>query len=137
MADCIFCLIVEGKIPALKVHEDAHTLAFMDINPGTEGHMLVIPKKHAADLFAIEEDALAAVSQTAKRVVTAARTVLGFAGANLFQSSGEVAGQTVFHFHMHILPRREGDAIRLPWTPRAGDKAALTALAERIRTAVQ
>lgn len=136
MADCIFCLIAVGKIPSLKVHEDAHTLAFMDNNPGTEGHVLVIPKTHADDIFAIEDHALAAVMHTAKRVSSAAKSVLGVAGVNLFQSNGAVAGQSVFHLHVHVLPRFAGDKLRLPWIPGEADKAALGVLAQRLRAAI-
>jgi histidine triad (HIT) family protein len=136
MADCIFCEIVAGRIPATRVAEDAHTLAFMDINPGVEGHVLVIPKTHAADIFTIAESDLDATLHTARRVALAARQALECTGVNLFQSNGAVAFQSVFHFHVHVLPRREGDAIHRPWDPGKTDMPAIQGIADRLRAAM-
>ena len=118
--DCIFCKIVAGELPATKVHEDERTLAFMDIAPWTRGHTLVIPKAHAADLGEISDDDLAAVASVARRIALRQRERLGAEGNNLVNSFGSVAWQTVFHFHMHVIPRYPGDGMRLPASPGAG-----------------
>jgi histidine triad (HIT) family protein len=118
--DCIFCKIVAGEIPATKIYEDERTLAFMDIAPWTRGHVLVIPKTHAADLGEIGEDDLAAVAATAKRIALRQRERLGAEGSNLLNSFGAAAWQTVFHFHMHVIPRYSGDGMQLPARPGAG-----------------
>ena len=120
MPDCIFCAIVRGDAPARVVHEDERTLAFMDINPWTRGHALVIPKAHATDLGEIGEDDLAAVAATAKRVAARQRERLDAEGVNLLNSYGAAAWQTVFHFHMHVIPRYADDGMRLPAHPGAG-----------------
>ncbi len=130
--DCIFCKIVAGQIPAIKVFEDDKTLAFMDINPGTDGHLLVIPKTHAENLFSIAEADLLACVTTAKRVAQAMKT-LGLEGLNLFQSNGAAAFQSVFHFHLHLLPRRTGDDVRLPWQPKNAERSGIERTAEKIR----
>ena len=131
--DCIFCKIVAGELPATIVAEDERTIAFMDISPASRGHALVIPRAHAADVHAIDPDDLAAVAVAAKRVAAMARDNLGAAGVNLLNSSGAVAWQTVFHFHVHVIPRYEGDPLRLPWVPAPGDMDAIAAAAAQLR----
>ena len=121
--DCIFCKIVAGELPATRIHEDERTLAFMDTAPWTRGHALVIPKAHAADLGEIGEDDLAAVAATAKRIALRQRERLGAEGNNLVNSFGAAAWQTVFHFHMHVIPRYAGDGMRLPAQPGSGGDA--------------
>ena len=118
--DCIFCKIVAGELPATKIHEDERTLAFMDINPWTRGHALVIPKAHATDLGEIGDEDLAAVASVARQIALRARDRLGAEGANLLNSFGAAAWQTVFHFHMHVIPRYPGDGMQLPAKPGAG-----------------
>ena len=125
--DCIFCKIVAGELPATIVDEDERTISFMDIQPATRGHMLVIPRAHAADVHAIDPDDLAAVAVTAQRLAAKARDVLGADGVNLLNSSGAPAWQTVFHFHMHVIPRYDGDPLRLPWVPAKGEMDAIAA----------
>ena len=131
--NCIFCKIVAGEIPCFKLHEDDATLAFMDINPASEGHALVIPKEHAADVHAVSEAAIAATVVTAKKVATAIEKTLHPGGMNLVQCNGPAAAQSVMHFHMHVLPRSEGDGLALNWGLEPGDMDAIGALAERIR----
>jgi histidine triad (HIT) family protein len=131
--DCIFCKIVAGELPATKVDEDEHTLAFMDINPGTRGHALVIPKEHARDLTEIEPAQLAVVAQAAQRLARRMPAALGADGVNLINSCGSAAWQTVFHFHLHVIPRYADDSMRLPWTPSAGDAGAIAQAAEALR----
>ena len=114
----IFSKIVSGEIPALKIYEDQETLAFMDINPASRGHALVISKDEYADLYAIPPETLAAVRRTVQRVALALRAALQPDGLNIIQNNGAAAGQTVFHYHVHVIPRWEGDnAVRL-WQPQ-------------------
>ncbi len=117
--DCIFCKILAGEIPANIVDEDERTVTFMDINPATRGHMLVIPRRHARDLLEIEQDELEAVAVAAQRAARKAHERLRADGVNLLNSCGRAAWQTVYHFHIHVIPRYEGDPLRLPWYPRA------------------
>ena len=127
--DCIFCKIVAGEIPAFVVEQDEQTLTFMDISPATRGHALVIPKRHAADLWEIEPDQLAAVTLAAQRQALRVRDRLGADGVNLINSTRPEAWQTVFHFHIHVIPRYAGDPLRLPWTPTPGDMDEIRAVA--------
>ncbi len=130
MADeCIFCRIVAGEIPAARIAEDDRTVAFMDINPWVRGHALVIPREHATDLGEISEEDLAACAATAKRVAGMQRDRLGAAGVNLLNAYGAAAWQSVFHFHLHVIPRYEGDPLRLPATPSPADPEELRAVA--------
>ncbi len=131
--DCIFCKVVAGEVPCFKIHEDAATLAFMDINPVNEGHALVIPKAHFEDVFTVSEEAIAATAAAAKRVAAAVQAALDPPGMNLFQCNGEAANQSVPHFHMHVIPRRMGDRLAMNWELEPGDMDAIGALAERIR----
>jgi histidine triad (HIT) family protein len=132
--DCLFCKIVAGEIPATIVAEDERTIAFMDINPATRGHALVVPREHAADVFAIDPADLQAVAASAQRIAQRAREKLGAAGVNLLNSSGAAAWQTVFHFHLHVIPRYDGDPLRLPWIPAPGDMDDIKAAAEQLRS---
>ncbi len=136
-ADCIFCKIVAGEIPCFKLYEDDVTLAFMDINPASEGHALVIPKGHSSDLFAVPPEVLSAVVHSAQRVAMAVQEVLDPPGLNLLQCNGRAAAQSVFHFHMHVLPRQLDDELSLNWGLRPGDMEAIGALAERIRAKIR
>ena len=131
--DCIFCKIVAGEIPCFKLYEDAATLAFMDINPVNDGHALIIPKAHYADVFAVSGDALAATAAMAKKVAAAVQAALEPAGMNLLQCNGEAANQSVMHFHMHVIPRRIGDDLGMNWELEPGDIDAIGQIAERIR----
>lgn len=119
--DCLFCKIAAGEIPATIVAADGRTIAFMDINPATRGHTLVIPRAHARDVHEIEPDDLAAVAVAAQRIAALQVERLGADGVNLLNSNGRAAWQTVLHFHMHVIPRYAGDPLRLPWNPAPGD----------------
>jgi histidine triad (HIT) family protein len=125
--DCLFCKIVAGDIPATKVHEDDRTVAFMDINPASRGHLLCIPKAHATNLFEIPDEDLAAVARTAKAMAGRVVERLGADGVTIMQSNGPAAWQTVFHYHVHVIPRWEDDPLRLPWIPQPGDMDAIAA----------
>ena len=132
-ADCLFCKIIAGEIPCFKLFENDDTLAFMDINPANEGHALVIPKEHARDVYAVSDADITATVKTAKKIAAAIDKTLNPDGLNLLQCNGPAAAQSVFHFHMHVLPRREGDELKLNWGLKPGDMDAIGALAERIR----
>ncbi len=132
-ADCLFCKIIAGEIPCFKLFENDDTLAFMDINPANEGHALVIPKEHAKDVYAVSDASITATVKTAKKIAAAIDKTLNPDGLNLLQCNGPAAAQSVFHFHMHVLPRREGDELKLNWGLKPGDMDAIGALAERIR----
>ena len=131
--DCLFCKIVAGEIPATVVRKDERTVAFMDINPATRGHALVVPREHARDLGEISAEDLAACAVTAQRVAAKARANLGAAGVNLLNAYGAAAWQTVFHFHIHVIPRYEDDPLKLPWVPGPGDADAIAAAGEELR----
>jgi len=131
--DCLFCKIIAGEIPGTIVAEDERTVAFMDINPATRGHALVVPRRHATDLGEIDDEDLAAVAQAARRLAIRAREALGADGINLMNSWGSDAWQTVFHLHMHVIPRYAGDPLKLPWKPAPGDEGEIAAAADVLR----
>jgi histidine triad (HIT) family protein len=131
--DCIFCKIIKGEVPSFKVLEDERTLAFMDINPANPGHVLVIPKVHAPDLFEIGEPWLAASVDAVQKVARAVRATLDPYGVNIVQANGPGAAQSVLHFHWHVLPRTRDDGLRLNWGLTPGDINEIGALSERIR----
>jgi len=134
--NCVFCKIVAGQIPCFKLHEDADTIAFMDINPGNDGHALAIAKAHHADLYAMPPALLGAVAATAQRVAKAVEKALAPDGINLVQANGKGAEQSVFHFHLHVLPRRVGDELRMNWGHKPGDMARVKANFEKIKAAM-
>ncbi len=131
--DCIFCKIIAGEIPCFKLYESDDVLAFMDINPANEGHALVIPKEHSADVHAVSAAAISSTVITAKMIAAAIEKTLSPDGINLLQCNGPAAAQSVLHFHMHVLPRRTGDELKLNWGLEPGDMDAIGKLAERIR----
>lgn len=133
---CIFCKIVAGQIPCFKLYEDADTLAFMDINPGNDGHALAIAKAHHPDLYAMPPALLGAVAATAQRVAKAVKTALSPDGINMVQANGKGAEQSVFHFHLHILPRRIGDDLKMNWGHRPGDMARIKQIYEKVKAAI-
>jgi histidine triad (HIT) family protein len=131
--DCIFCKIAAGELPSQRVDEDERTVAFMDISPATSGHALVIPRRHSTDLLEIEPEDLEATIIAAARLARRVKERLGADGVNLLNSCGRAAWQTVFHFHIHVIPRYEGDPLRLPWTPADGDSDEIAQTAARLR----
>ncbi|HEV3320697.1 MAG TPA: HIT family protein [Solirubrobacteraceae bacterium] len=130
--DCIFCKIVAGELPATIVDEDERTVAFMDINPATRGHALVVPRRHAQDLLSIDPEDLCAAAAAAQRLAGRMSERLGAAGVNVLNSCGAAAWQTVFHFHLHVIPRYAGDPLRLPWLPAAGDADEIGSAAQEL-----
>ena len=132
----IFSRIARGEAPAVKCYEDEHTLAFMDVNPAGPGHVLVICKEEYPDIYTIPPEVLAHVTRTVQRVALAMRAALHPDGLNIIQNNGAAAGQSVFHYHVHLIPRWEGDGVVRHWMPRRSDPAELRSLAEQIRRAL-
>lgn len=132
-ADCLFCGIVAGRLPSTRVDEDDRTVAFLDVNPATRGHLLVVPRRHARDLLAVDPGDLAACAVSARRLAARLVERLGATGVNVLNACGRSAWQSVPHLHLHVVPRYDGDPLQLPWHPRPADPAELTATGELLR----
>lgn len=115
--DCIFCKIANGEIPSATLYEDNEFRVILDVNPASKGHALILPKKHAADLYELPDEAASKVLVLAKNMASKIEKALECDGLNLVQNNGEAAGQTVFHFHMHIIPRYKNDSVQMGWKP--------------------
>jgi histidine triad (HIT) family protein len=131
--DCLFCGIVAGSIPSQIVDSDERTVAFMDIAPATQGHALVVPRAHSADLLEIGGEDLSATALAAQRLASRMKDVLDADGINLINACGGAAWQTVFHFHIHVVPRYEDDPLKLPWVPEPGDPDEISKMAKKLR----
>lgn len=131
--DCLFCKIVAGELPGQIVAEDELTIAFMDINPATRGHMLVVPRNHTPNVLEADAEDLDATVRTAQRLARRVTERLGADGVNLLNSCGATAWQTVFHLHVHVIPRYADDPLKLPWIPAPGDADEIAAAAEQLR----
>lgn len=134
--ECLFCAIVAGEIPSTKVYEDAHVLAFMDIAPATPGHLLVIPKQHYRNIFDMPAAVGSKIMEAAIPLATAIRKALNPDGLNMFQSNEAAGFQTVFHFHLHLIPRWKTDPLQLPWKPSEGNLEEIGNIAAKIRDAL-
>ena len=117
MSDCIFCKIAGGDIPSATLYEDDDFRVILDASPASKGHALILPKEHYANLYELDDEVAAKVLVLAKKMITKLTDILGCDGYNIVQNNGEIAGQTVFHFHMHLIPRYEGDQVALTWKP--------------------
>ncbi|MCI9546422.1 MAG: HIT family protein [Lachnospiraceae bacterium] len=117
MMDCIFCKIANGEISSATLYEDEDFRVILDLNPASKGHALILPKNHADNLYALPEEAASKVLVLAKNMALKMKKTLNCDGLNLVQNNGEIAGQTVFHFHMHLIPRYEGDNVKVGWKP--------------------
>jgi histidine triad (HIT) family protein len=133
--DCIFCKILAGALPATVIEQTERTSSFMDINPATRGHALVVPREHTPDLLSIGPEDLAEVMLAAKRLAARAKEQLGADGVNVINACGAAAWQTVFHFHVHVVPRYLGDPLVLPWTPAPGDPEEIALAAKELTQA--
>jgi len=133
MSDCVFCKIVARQIPATLVHEDADTLAFMDIGQVNPGHVLVACKAHVENIYGLQEAQAAAVFQAAAKVARAIRAAFDPPGLSVYQANGTPAGQTVFHFHVHVLPRHDADGMQLVWPVKNPPREKLEEYAAQIR----
>ena len=117
MKDCIFCKIANGEIPSATLYEDEDFRVILDLGPASKGHALILPKAHAANIYEISDDMAAKAMILAKKMATKMTEALKCDGFNIVQNNGEPAGQTVFHFHMHLIPRYEGDQVGITWKP--------------------
>lgn len=130
--DCIFCRIANGEIPSKTLYEDEAFRVILDLGPATKGHALILPKDHAADLYELPEETAAAVMRLAKRMAETLRDRLHCDGLNLVQNNGETAGQTVPHFHLHLIPRYRNDGQKINWVPAKPDQEELEAVRKEI-----
>lgn len=135
MSDCIFCKIIAGEIPSTTVYEDDYTKAILDVNPAARGHVIVLPKAHAANIFEIDDDSLSKAMCVAKKIAAALKAAYNCDGVNILQNNGEAAGQTVFHLHIHVIPRFEGDEVAMGWKPGAMPKD-MDKIADEIKAAI-
>jgi histidine triad (HIT) family protein len=131
--NCIFCKVLAGEIPSEEVDSDERTITVMDINPATRGHVVVITRTHAESLLDLDGENLLAAMQAARRVAQRMRETLDPAGFNILHNIGRAAWQSIFHFHVHVIPRYEDDPLQLPWLPEPADPAELARTAEQIR----
>lgn len=115
--NCIFCKIAAGEIPSATIYEDDDFRVILDIEPASKGHALILPKEHYANLYELPEELASKVLIVAKKVITSMTEIVGCDGYNVLQNNGEVAGQTVFHFHMHLIPRYKDDEVTIGWKP--------------------
>ena len=133
-SDCLFCGIVAGDVPAQIVDSDEHTVAFMDINPATTGHALVVPRRHSTDLMDVPDDDLERTMAAARRLTRRMDETLEPDGYNILNACRAAAWQTIFHYHLHVIPRYEDDPLKLPWIPRGAEADEIAAVADRIRS---
>ncbi|WP_418747703.1 HIT family protein [Frisingicoccus sp.] len=131
--DCIFCKIANGEIPSSTIYEDDLFRVILDLSPATKGHALILPKKHMANIFEMDEETAEKVFVLASRIAKAMKEALNCDGLNIVQNNGEIAGQTVFHFHMHIIPRYNDDGQQINWVPKTSEAAERDMIAEQIK----
>lgn len=130
--NCIFCKIAAGEIPSATIYEDEDFRVIMDINPASKGHAIVLPKSHAANIFELPDEYAGKIFVVAKKVAIAMKEELNCEGINILQNNGEIAGQTVFHLHVHLLPRYKGDRINVKWSHKDKYDCDFAALAKAI-----
>lgn len=135
--DCIFCMIAAGQIPSATVYEDEDFRVILDLGPASKGHALILPKSHAADVTELDPQIAARVLPLAAKIGTAMKESLGCAGFNLVQNNGAAAGQTVMHFHMHVIPRYEGGPQIAAWEPGTSTPEELAETAAKIQAALK
>ena len=132
--DCIFCKVIAGEIPGEIVDSDERTVTVMDINPATRGHVVVIPRDHTENLLAVSEEDLTATMNAARRMVERMRDTIAPAGFNVLNNMGRAAWQSIFHFHVHVIPRYQNDPLELPTRPQRAEPAELAKVASEIRS---
>ena len=130
--DCIFCKIANGQIPSKTLYEDEDFRVILDLGPATEGHALILPKEHAANLFELSEEQASKALLVAQKIAVRMKNTLGCDGLNLVQNNGEAAGQTVSHFHIHVIPRYENDGQNINWVPGSPSQEELEAVCQKI-----
>jgi histidine triad (HIT) family protein len=131
--NCIFCKIANGEIPAATIHEDDEFRVILDLGPASKGHALILPKNHFANIFELDEETTAKAFTLAKKMADKMTKALGCDGFNIVQNNGEAAGQTVFHFHIHLIPRYENDMVGLSWEPGKITEKELEELVEILK----
>ena len=136
MSDCIFCKIISGEIPSATLYEDDVYKVILDRFPGNEGHALILPKKHVANLFELDEETAAGLFRLAVKVGKAQKEALGLTDLNLVQNNGPIAGQTVNHFHLHLIPRHEGDSVTVAWKQLDLTDEQIAAMQEKLKQAL-
>ena len=135
--NCIFCRIAAGEIPSGTIYEDQDFKVIMDISPASRGHAIILTKNHAADIFELPEQDASRIFVVAKKVALAMKKVLGCEGINILQNNGELAGQTVFHLHIHLIPRYKDDTVSIKWINNESDGTELELLAQSLKEAVE
>lgn len=135
--NCIFCKIAAGEIPSSTIYEDEDFRVIMDISPASKGHAIILPKTHATNIFEIPDEVSSKIFVVAKKVATAMKEELQCEGINILQNNGEIAGQTVFHLHVHLLPRYKGDKINIKWSHKDNYDDDFVALAKAIGDRIQ
>ena len=130
--DCIFCKIANGDIPSKTLYEDEDFRVILDLGPATKGHALILPKEHADNLYELPDETASKVFVLAKKLAIKMKEKLNCDGLNIVQNNGEVAGQTVFHFHMHIIPRIKGDTVNVGWVPGTADNDTIASIVEKV-----
>ena len=131
-SNCIFCKILNNEIPSKKIYEDDDFLAMLDIAPATKGHVLIVPKEHAVTMSDLSDDKLSKILVLAKKIIDAMKKVHGFTDYNIIQNNGRLAGQTVSHYHLHLIPRYSVDEVSL-WSPHEDDPSVTDELASAVR----
>jgi len=134
MSDCIFCKIAAGELPSCKVFEDKYSCAFFDINPISDGHLLVIPVVHCTDLLDVPPEVAGGVFQTVRRLARPLVELVAAEGLNVLTNSGRCAGQIIDHFHVHLIPRRAGDGLGWRWNTKPADQAFIDSLARKLKS---
>ena len=134
MSDCIFCKIANGEIPSATVYEDNDFRAIMDIAPASRGHIIILPKQHAANVFELSEELASKIYVVAQKIAKVVKEEVECDGINILQNNGEVAGQTVFHLHMHVIPRFTDDGIQIKWKQQEVDQDKIKELATKLAT---
>lgn len=136
MSDCIFCKIIAGDIPSATIYENDECKVILDRFPSGEGHALILPKNHVANIFEIDPEQAGRLFSLAAKLAKAMKEVLGFEHMNILQNNGTVAGQTVFHFHIHLIPRHEGDGINIGWTPTSPTDEEIAAVKAKLENLI-
>lgn len=134
--DCLFCKIANGEIPSTTIYENDEFRVFFDIAPASKGHALIVPKQHYDDIFDMDEQSAGKLFSLAVTVARALKKELNCEGMNIVQNNGLIAGQTVFHFHLHLIPRYTGDTVNIGWQPGEADQTEMAKLAEAVRSAI-
>lgn len=135
--DCIFCKIANGEIPSATVYEDEAFRGILDIAPAAKGHVILLPKEHAANVFELPEELAGKAFIAAKKIAAGVKGARGCAGVNILQNNGETAGQSVFHFHIHVIPREEKDSVKIGWAQGSYEDGEAGRIAEEIGTAIE